>query len=178
LISRKSCPTTKSSVLSASGNNEFVVAKSHSSGITNGSKSRSSSNAYKGDRFIPFRGTQENFFEEFMINNEVQRESKRNKTNAENNSEQVNIPTSNNIANLAAMNSNYSSNSSNNSSGMQYAKGSGHKKKQSFAELITESLFTNRRGSPNTVSQMEAEEELLRTSKSHGLGGGKSVLQE
>lgn len=38
------------------------------------------------------------------------------------------------------------------SSSVQYSLGSGHKKKQSFQELITESLFTHKRGSPNTLT--------------------------
>lgn len=38
--------------------------------------SRSSSNTFKGDRFIPFRGTHDNFMEEFIINNELFKESK------------------------------------------------------------------------------------------------------
>ena len=41
-------------------------------------KSRSSSNAqYKGDRFIPFRGTTDNYFEEFIINNELYKEKEK-----------------------------------------------------------------------------------------------------
>jgi hypothetical protein len=42
-----------------------------------GNSSRSSSNNYKADRFIPFRGTQDNFFEEYIINNELYNEAKR-----------------------------------------------------------------------------------------------------
>jgi hypothetical protein len=50
-------------------------------------------------------------------------------------------------------------------SSTQYSLGSGHKKKQSFQELITESLFTKKRGSPNTLTLQEAEEEELRFSR-------------
>ncbi len=101
--------------------------------MTNESKSRSSSNAYKGDRFIPFRGTQDNFFEEFIINNEIQKESKKSKNNLVPNTENNNQTNqTDNIGNLNANSSAYSSNSSNNSNGVQYSKGSGHKKQQSF----------------------------------------------
>ncbi len=58
----------------------------------------------------------------------------------------------------ANFNSN-SSNSSSNSTNSAIARNSTTKKKQSFQELITESLFTNRRGSPNTISIREAEEQ-------------------
>lgn len=51
------------------------------------------------------------------------------------------------------------------SGSIQYSLGSGHKKKQSFQELITESLFTHKRGSPNTLTLQEAEEEELRFSR-------------
>ena len=51
--------------------------------------------------------------------------------------------------------------------------GSGHKKKQSFQELITESLFTKKRGSPNTLTLQEAEEEELRFSRLPGAEGKK-----
>ena len=44
-------------------------------------------------------------------------------------------------------------------SSTQYSLGSGHKKKQNFQELITESMFTRKRGSPNTLTLQEAEEE-------------------
>ena len=37
-------------------------------------------------------------------------------------------------------------------SSTQYSLGSGHKKKQSFQELMTESIFTKKRGSPNTLT--------------------------
>ena len=47
------------------------------SGDSQDNSSRSSSNNYKADRFIPFRGTQENFFEEFMMNNDPFHESKK-----------------------------------------------------------------------------------------------------
>jgi len=47
--------------------------------------SRSSSNNYKADRFIPFRGTQENFFEEYIINNDPFNENKKkNRQNSSN----------------------------------------------------------------------------------------------
>jgi hypothetical protein len=51
------------------------------------------------------------------------------------------------------------------SSSIQYSHGSGNKKKQSFQELMTESVFTNKRGSPNTLTLQEAEEEELRYSR-------------
>lgn len=44
------------------------------------SKSRSNSNAFKGDRFIPFRGTQDNFFEEFIMNNDLYKDQKKKKS--------------------------------------------------------------------------------------------------
>ena len=50
-------------------------------------------------------------------------------------------------------------------SSTQYSLGSGHKKKQSFQDLITESMFTKKRGSPNTLTLQEAEEEELRFSR-------------
>jgi hypothetical protein len=43
--------------------------------------------------------------------------------------------------------------------------GSGHKKKQSFQEFMTESMFTTKRGSPNTLTLQEAEDEQLRFSR-------------
>lgn len=43
--------------------------------------------------------------------------------------------------------------------GIQYSRGSGNKLKQTFQEFIAESLFTNTRGSPNTLTLKEAEEE-------------------
>jgi len=42
-----------------------------------GNSSRSSSNNVKADRFIPFRGNHENFFEEFIINNDPFNETKK-----------------------------------------------------------------------------------------------------
>jgi len=52
-----------------------------------------------------------------------------------------------------------SSVSSDSSGIIQYSRGSGNKVKQTFQEFITESLFSNNRGSPNTLTQKEAEEE-------------------
>jgi hypothetical protein len=46
--------------------------------VTNrGQSSRSNSNVcYKVDRFIPFRGTSDNFIEEYIINNDLYKEAK------------------------------------------------------------------------------------------------------
>ena len=55
---------------------------------------------------------------------------------------------------------------------------SGAKRQQSFQELITESLFTNRRGSPNTLSQKEAEEEELRNTKVTDISGKLDVMNQ
>lgn len=71
--SRKSCPSTQSGVLSAGSQGRYSCM----SGDSQDNSSRSSSNNYKADRFIPFRGTQENFFEEFMMNNDPFHESKK-----------------------------------------------------------------------------------------------------
>jgi hypothetical protein len=32
---------------------------------------RNSSNAFKGDRFIPYRGIDDNYMEEYMISNDI-----------------------------------------------------------------------------------------------------------
>ena len=42
-----------------------------------GNSSRSSSNNVKADRFIPFRGTSDNFFEEFIISNDPFNDTKK-----------------------------------------------------------------------------------------------------
>lgn len=59
-------------------------------------------------------------------------------------------------------NSNYSSASSSSSNNLQYSRGSGNKQKQSYQEFITESLFSSNRGSPNTLTLKEAEEQEFR----------------
>jgi hypothetical protein len=60
-----------------------------------GNSSRSSSNNYKADRFIPFRGTQDNFFEEYIMNNDLFHETKKKarKNNEENINTQPQLPT-------------------------------------------------------------------------------------
>jgi hypothetical protein len=74
---RKSCPTNRSSVLSGRGvsSNSRMSVTSQASG--KGSNSRSSSNTFKGDRFIPFRGTTDNYFEEFIMNNDLYKNTKK-----------------------------------------------------------------------------------------------------
>lgn len=59
-----------------------------------GNSSRSSSNNYKPDRFIPFRGTQDNFFEEYIMNNDLFNENKKKmrKNNEENIITQSQLP--------------------------------------------------------------------------------------
>jgi hypothetical protein len=64
-----------------------------------------------------------------------------------------------------ANDSNYNSSSSSSSNNIQYSRGSGNKQKQSYQEFITESLFSETRGSPNTLTLKEAEEEEFRQSK-------------
>jgi hypothetical protein len=134
-----------------------------------GNSSRSSSNNYKADRFIPFRGTQDNFFEEYIMNNDLFHENKKKmrKNNEENINTQPQLPP--NSANIQDTNvpvgndnSNYSSASSSSSNNIQYSRGSGNKQKQSYQEFITESLFSSTRGSPNTLTLKEAEEEEFR----------------
>lgn len=67
--SRNSCPNSKSSLISVGSiSNDRNSVLSGDSCAQN--SSRSSSNNYQGDRFIPFRGTKENFMEEFIINND------------------------------------------------------------------------------------------------------------
>ena len=108
----------------------------------------------QGDRFIPYRGCEDDVLHEFLLYNDIYKVpndkdiKKPDSTNEENKR-----PEGNSNTNDANFNSN-SSNSSINSAGSNgaVARNSTHKKKQSFQELITESLFTNRRGSPNTVS--------------------------
>lgn len=69
LGNRRSCPNSKGSIISVGSvsNSRYSVASGDS---CTGKSSRSSSNNYKADRFIPLRGTQENFFEEFIMNND------------------------------------------------------------------------------------------------------------
>lgn len=143
----------------------------------NGNSSRSSSNAFKGDRFIPFRGVQDNYFEEFIINNDFYKDNKvqeaapqltnNGNTNTQTNNDTPTINASESTsANATGNNSsstqqNTHTGDSNNQSmtNIQYTRGSSHKKQQSFQDLITESLFTVKRGSPNTVTSYEAQEE-------------------
>lgn len=74
-VNRNSCPNSKSSVISAGSvsNGRYSVMSGESCADKS---SRSSSNNFKPDRFIPSRGTQENFFEEFIMNNDVFNENK------------------------------------------------------------------------------------------------------
>ena len=46
------------------------------------SKSRSNSKMFKGDRFIPFRGTQDHYMEEFIISNHLYQKDNKHKHNA------------------------------------------------------------------------------------------------
>lgn len=73
---RKSCPNSKSSIMSVGSlsNGRFSVKSGESCADKS---SRSSSNNFKPDRFIPFRGTQENFFEEFIMNNDPFNDNKK-----------------------------------------------------------------------------------------------------
>lgn len=82
-LSKKSSATcyqpSRSSIVSAgtngSSNGNAALFNGKASFTSSGKDSihsRSSSNAaFKGDRFIPFRGTTDNFMEEFIINNDV-----------------------------------------------------------------------------------------------------------
>ncbi|CDW78802.1 anaphase-promoting complex subunit cdc20-like [Stylonychia lemnae] len=180
---RKSCPNSKSSILSGGSISNGRYSCMSGDSCTDKS-SRSSSNNYKADRFIPFRGTQDNFFEEFIMNNDPFNETKKKKRQGSNSrqSNQINgvaTDNTNNNSNIVtntrstnsnsnnqttsntimADNSNYSSNSSSSPDGIQYSRGSGNKIKQTFQEFITESLFSNNRGSPNTLTIKEAQEE-------------------
>lgn len=69
---RKSCPDKQMTKLSDISRKSFRSSEFDTS-------SRSSSNTFKGDRFIPFRGTHDNFMEEFIINNDLFKEQKNNK---------------------------------------------------------------------------------------------------
>jgi len=40
---------------------------------------------------------------------------------------------------------------------MHYSRSSGHKKQQSFQDLMKETLFTDKRGSPESQAQKEQE---------------------
>lgn len=73
-MNRKSCPNSRSSILSGGTVNVAGRSSINSQDSCTGQDSRSSSNAFKGDRFIPFRGTQDNFFEEFIMNNDPYKE--------------------------------------------------------------------------------------------------------
>jgi hypothetical protein len=66
----------KISVLSKKSSQLGKQSSCLSQSSANGNSSRSSSNAFKGDRFIPFRGIQDNYFEEFIINNDFYKDSK------------------------------------------------------------------------------------------------------
>lgn len=134
--------------------------------VAPGRPSNASANSFKGDRFIPFRGTSDNFFmEEYMLNNEDPfADAKRKKKLPPRAPEIVvegltSTPSPTEVPALTA------EGGSSGASSIQYSLGSGHKKKQSFQELITESLFTHKRGSPNTLTLQEAEEEELRFSR-------------
>jgi hypothetical protein len=75
--SRKSCPSSKSSILSAGSVSNGRCSFTSGGDSCKANSSRSSSNNLKADRFIPFRGTQENFFEEFIINNDPFNDNKK-----------------------------------------------------------------------------------------------------
>mmetsp|Transcript_16852 Transcript_16852/g.16101 ORF Transcript_16852/g.16101 Transcript_16852/m.16101 type:complete len:131 (+) Transcript_16852:376-768(+) len=102
--------------------------------------------AFKGDRFIPFRGTQEHYFEEYMLTNDTQKENKQKsqvtqagRPQGENQrqepSERERRENNQNLANRNANNaqpsnqdnSDYSSNNSSSSNNMDCSRGSGHK---------------------------------------------------
>lgn len=81
---RSSCPNSKSSIMSAGSvsNGRYSVMSGESCA---NKSSRSSSNNIKADRFIPFRGTQENFFEEFIMNNDIFNDNKKNSKKTQSN---------------------------------------------------------------------------------------------
>lgn len=172
-----------------------INSSQHHALVPNQLARASSSNAYKGDRFIPFRGTSDSFFlEEFMLNNEnpYQRVQKTNLDSSMNNpqgvsagpaaglssspmdTEEAKVASGHELTVERAMRVQ----SSGGGSSTQYSLGSGNKKKQSFQELVTESLFTNKRGSPNTLTLQEAEDEELRFSGLGVIGAGKGARPE
>jgi hypothetical protein len=69
----------------------------------NGNSSQNSGNAFKGDRFIPFRGIQDNYFEEFILSNDLyNKDSRKDEGGAvaitsgnSNNGSSTNVPESN-----------------------------------------------------------------------------------
>ena len=88
-IIRKSCPLTTTGL----SNGSIATAGRYSCNSKDSfaDSSRSSSNAFKGDRFIPFRGTQDNFgFEEFIMNNDPYKEQKKKPKSSEESSTRIN----------------------------------------------------------------------------------------
>ena len=75
--SRKSCLSSKSSILSAGSVSNGRCSFTSGGDSCKANSSRSSSNNLKVDRFIPFRGTQDNTFEEFIINNDPFHDNKK-----------------------------------------------------------------------------------------------------
>jgi len=98
---------------------------------------RKSSNSIKGDRFIPMRGTDPFHYEHALIR--AQKEKK---------------PAPQPPAQASQENQSASSDSQNNS--MQYSRSSAHNQ-QSFQELMKETLFTDKRGSPESEAQKQQE---------------------
>lgn len=86
LFNRKSCPDRKLTNLA-----EGSKKKPENQENEGFSKSRSNSNAFKGDRFIPFRGTQDNFMEEYIMNFESSTRDQKTKQK-QNNENEFNPP--------------------------------------------------------------------------------------